>query len=64
MKTSEGRSIPFIQADELPADELVERTQETIFNEFIATVSFKRTTEIDGYSNTKIQFTFVPTKLT
>jgi len=30
----------------------------------LATVSFKRTSEIEGYSNTKIQFTFVPVKLT
>lgn len=43
---------------------MAERTVEVCFNEFVATVSFKRTTEIEGYSNTKIQFTFVPTKLT
>lgn len=34
------------------------------FDEFIAQVSFKRTTEIDGYSSTRIQFTFEPFKLT
>ena len=34
-----------------------------MFEEFVATVSFKRTTEIEGYSNTKIQFTFMPLKL-
>lgn len=64
VKTSEGRSIPFVQAEDLPQSDLVERTSEIVFNEFVATVSFKRMTEIEGYSNTKIQFTFVPTKLT
>lgn len=65
VKTTEGRTIPFMSPEELPKnDDEVERTQEVIFNEFIATVSFKRVTEIEGYSNTKIQFTFVPTKLT
>ena len=39
-------------------------TQADIFDEFLAQVSFKRTTEIDGYSSTKIQFTFIPMKLT
>ena len=34
-----------------------------IFEEFLAQVSFKRTTEINGYSSTKIQFTFIPMKL-
>lgn len=34
-----------------------------VFDEFLAQVSFKRTTEIDGYSSTKIQFTFIPMKL-
>jgi hypothetical protein len=34
------------------------------FDEFLAQVSFKRTTEINGYSSTRIQFTFVPYKLT
>ena len=65
VKTTEGRTIPFVSPEELPKnDEEVERTAEIVFNEFIATVSFKRITEIEGYSNTKIQFTFVPTKLT
>ena len=41
-----------------------EPTQADIFEEFLAQVSFKRTTEIDGYSSTKIQFTFIPMKLT
>ena len=54
VKTTEGRTIPFISPDELPKDEDIERSEEVIFNEFIATVSFKRVTEIDGYSNTKI----------
>ena len=39
-------------------------TEADIFDEFLAQVSFKRTTEIDGYSSTKIQFTFIPMKLT
>jgi len=34
------------------------------FEEFLAQVSFKRTTEIEGYSDTKIQMTFIPYKLT
>ena len=34
------------------------------FDEFLAQVSFKRTTEIKGYSSTRIQFTFEPFKLT
>jgi hypothetical protein len=63
IKTPEGRSIPYITPEMLPKDEEVERTEEVVFEEFVATVSFKRTTEIDGYSNTKIQFTFVPLKL-
>ena len=49
----------------LPADESVYiPTEADIFDEFLAQVSFKRTTEIDGYSSTKIQFTFIPMKLT
>ena len=39
-------------------------TEADIFDEFLAQVSFKRTTEIDGYSSSKIQFTFIPMKLT
>jgi hypothetical protein len=65
VKTTDGRSIPFVTTDELPKnDEEIERTVEVVFNEFLATVSFKRTSEIEGYSNMKIQFTFVPIKLT
>lgn len=33
------------------------------FEEFLAQVQFKRTTEIEGYSSTKVTFTFVPYKL-
>ena len=33
------------------------------FEEFLAQVQFKRTTEIDGYSSTKLSFTYVPYKL-
>jgi len=44
---------------------LASLTQEEIeFEEFLAQVSFKRTTDIDGYSETKIQLVFVPYKLT
>lgn len=65
IKTPDGRSIPYITPEMLPkaGGEEVVRTPELIFEEFVATVSFKRSTEIDGYSNTKIQFTFVPLKL-
>jgi hypothetical protein len=50
LKTSEGRSIPFVSPEELPKnDEEVERNEEIVFNEFIATVSFKRMSEIEGY---------------
>ncbi len=45
------------------ADEYVP-SEADLFDEFLAQVSFKRTTEIDGYSSTKIQFTFIPMKLT
>jgi len=38
--------------------------EEIIFEEFLAQVSFKRTSPIDGYSDIKIEFTFVPYKLT
>ena len=44
-------------------EEEYEPTEADIFDEFLAQVSFKRTTEIDGYSSTKIQFTFIPMKL-
>jgi hypothetical protein len=33
------------------------------FEEFLAQVSFKRTNEIGPYSQTRIDFTFVPFKL-
>lgn len=38
--------------------------EEIEFEEFLAQVSFKRTTEIEGYSEAKIQLVFVPYKLT
>lgn len=38
-------------------------TEQDITEEFLAQVSFKRTAEIEGYSSTKIQFTFVPYKM-
>lgn len=34
------------------------------FEEFLAQVQFKRTIEIEGYSEIKVAFTFVPYKLT
>ena len=65
VKAQDGRTLPFVLPEELPKDsELVERTETIVFNEFLATVSFKRTSEIEGYSNMKIQFTFLPIKLT
>ena len=45
-------------------DDDYQPTEADIFEEFLAQVSFKRTTEINGYSSTKIQFTFIPMKLT
>jgi len=54
-----------VTPEELPKEnEILMRDHTIVFNEFLATVSFKRTSEIDGYSNIKIQFTFVPIKLT
>ena len=44
-------------------DQTYEPSEQDIFEEFLAQVSFKRTTEIGGYSSTKIQFSFVPMKL-
>ena len=38
--------------------------EEIAFEEFLAQVSFKRTAFIEGYSELKIQLTFVPYKLT
>ena len=38
-------------------------SEQLIFEEFLATVSFKRSSDINGYSSTKIQFSFVPIKL-
>lgn len=34
------------------------------YEEFLAQVQFKRSAEIEAYSETKIQLTFVPYKLT
>ena len=39
-------------------------SEEIEFEEFLAQVSFKRTTDIDGYSEIKIQLVFIPYKLT
>ena len=38
--------------------------EEIEFEEFLAQVSFKRTTDIEGYSEVKIEMTFIPYKLT
>jgi hypothetical protein len=35
-----------------------------VYEEFLAQVNFKRTTVIDGYSETKIELTFTPFKQT
>ena len=53
-------------SEERPATaQAVPLTAEEIeFEEFLAQVSFKRTTEIEGYSEAKIQLVFVPYKLT
>jgi hypothetical protein len=62
VKTVDGRTIPFVSPEDLPKDEVT--VNDTIlFDEFLATVSFKRASDIDGYSSTKIQFSFVPIKL-
>jgi len=62
VKTVDGRTIPFVSPEDLPKDEVI--VNDTIlFDEFLATVSFKRSSDIDGYSSTKIQFSFVPIKL-
>lgn len=45
-------------------ESLIPQTDQDFFEEFLAQVSFKRTTEIQGYTSTKIQFTFIPFKLT
>ena len=39
-------------------------SDEIEFEEFLAQVSFKRTTDINGYSECKIQLVFIPYKLT
>lgn len=36
--------------------------EEEVLEEFLAQVNFKRTTEIEGYSETKIDLTFTPYK--
>ena len=38
--------------------------EEISFEEFLAQVSFKRTAFIEGYSELKLQITFIPYKLT
>ena len=62
VKTVDGHTIPFVTPENLPKDEVI--VSDTIlFDEFLTTVSFKRSSDIDGYSSTKIQFSFVPIKL-
>lgn len=42
----------------------IEGTKQSIeLDEFLAQVQFKRTSQIEGYSETKIAFTYVPYKL-
>jgi hypothetical protein len=60
-------SVPQTAMDARPQTSSVyeRRDPEVVaFDEFLAQVSFKRTTEINGYSSTRIQFTFIPYKLT
>lgn len=53
IKTPHGKPVPFVTPEDLPKGE-VEPSAQLTFDQFLATVSFKRTTEIDGYSSTKI----------
>lgn len=62
MESQEIASVHYENADSIRSQKVY--TAEDAFEEFIAQVSFKRTTEIDGYTSTKIQFTFIPYKMT
>jgi hypothetical protein len=63
VKTSDGRQIPFVTPEDLPKEGEADPSAQLEFDTFLATVSFKRTTEIDGYNPSRIQFTFIPIKL-
>lgn len=53
IKTPEGKSVPFVTPEDLPKGDIMPSAQ-LEFDQFLATVSFKRTTEINGYSSSKI----------
>jgi len=54
--TAMGKGIEstMMQLDVTAEEDSYQPTESDIFEEFLAQVSFKRTTEIDGYSSTKI----------
>lgn len=49
-----GIESTMMQLDVTAEEDSYQPTESDIFEEFLAQVSFKRTTEIDGYSSTKI----------
>jgi hypothetical protein len=63
VKTADGRTIPFVTPEDLPNEGEADPSAKLEFDTFLATVSFKRTTEIEGYAPARIQFTFIPIKL-
>lgn len=63
VKLADGRSIPFVTPEDLPKLGEAEPSPQLELDTFLATVSFKRTSEIQGYSSTKIQFSFLPLQL-
>ena len=65
--SAERQETEINERDDLEAQfgSIASLTMEEIqFEEFLAQVSFKRTTNIEGYSEIKIQLVFVPYKLT
>lgn len=61
----EEEKKPLTKEEELQArfGNLNEMTDEEMrFEEFLAQVNFKRSTDIEGYSETKIELTFTPYK--
>lgn len=78
IKTNDGKKIPFFSMEDLRKREEKERLMTDAefmeykpepldkieLEEFLAQVSFKRTSDINGYSECKIPFTFIPCKLT
>lgn len=64
---SQENKEPIVEKDQLEENyaKIASLTpQEVEFEEFLAQVQFKRTAEIEAYSETKIQLTFIPYKLT